>query len=62
MILVGWEDLIGGDWDYNDLIFGFTDLVAPTTLAAPVPEPTSTALLGAALLSFGIVRRRKRSA
>jgi len=30
MVLVGWEDLIGGDWDYNDLVFGLTNLVAAT--------------------------------
>jgi hypothetical protein len=35
---VGWEDRIGGDFDYNDLIFGFTD--SPFAFAGAVASGT----------------------
>jgi hypothetical protein len=46
---VGWEDRTNGDFDYNDLIFAFTDPVG-------VPEPSTLALFAfglAALAGFG---------
>jgi hypothetical protein len=57
VIFVGWEDLTGAqgsDFDYNDLIFAFTNL-APTA----APEPTTLALIGVGLMGLGFVRRRK---
>src|SRR5579859_3412077 len=44
---VGWEDRTGtqgSDFDYNDLIFAFTNLAPPT-----VPEPTTLAVIGIGL-------------
>ncbi len=52
--LVGFEDLpYGGDRDYNDLAFSFTNTVAP------VPLPASLPLLAAGLAGFAALRRRK---
>jgi hypothetical protein len=55
---VGFEDLWGGgDQDYNDLVFSFTNL--KTT--RDVPEPASLTLLGAGL-AFLASRMRRRNA
>jgi hypothetical protein len=51
-LIVGFEDLIDGDFDYNDLIVGISDVKA-------VPEPGTLALFGLGLLGFGMTRRSK---
>src|SRR5882757_6018161 len=38
---VGWEDRLYGDFDYNDLIFAFTDPPVVSADASSVPEPAS---------------------
>lgn len=58
--LVGFEDIYnGGDKDYNDITYSFSNLRATQT---SVPEPSSLALLSAGLLGVGIARRRNRKA
>lgn len=51
-LIVGFEDLLAGDFDYNDLIVGISDVKA-------VPEPSTIALLGLGMLGLGLARRRK---
>jgi len=51
------EDLLasqGGDFDYNDLIFGFLGIDAPS-----VPEPMTLSLLGVGLVALAAIRRRR---
>ncbi len=60
---VGFEDLYGGgDQDYDDLMFSFTN-VKGTNEPPPVPDSGATAMLCAgALLSLAVVRRASRRA
>ncbi len=58
---VGWEDrneAQNSDFDYNDLIFAFTNTT--TTPPVPTPEPATLSLLGAGILGFAAMRRRQR--
>jgi hypothetical protein len=60
---VGWEDHTYSDtqhdFDYNDLIFAFSN-TTPDRGPPGVPEPLTLSLLGAGLLgAFGLRRRRK---
>ena len=58
VVFMGWEDLTAGqgsDFDYNDLIFAFSNLAPPTT----VPEPGALMLLSLALVALGLVRGRR---
>ena len=53
---VAWEDrdaTNGSDFDYNDLVFAFSNT------SATVPEPLSLSLLGAGLLCLAGLRRKK---
>jgi len=51
-VVVAFEDLLAchSDWDFSDVVVGVTDV-------APVPEPTTIALLGLGSLAF--LRRRR---
>lgn len=61
---IGFEDLQannGSDWDYNDLIFAFSN-TSPNQNPG-VPEPLTLSLAGAGLLGvFGLRRLRKKKA
>jgi hypothetical protein len=60
---VGFEDLAGGgDEDYNDIEFVFTNTAAAPVQAAPalpeVPEPASISLFGLGMAALAMRRKR----
>jgi len=58
---VGFEDLLGGgDQDYDDLVFAFTNVAAAPSA---VPEPASWAMMlgGFSLVGAGLRSRRRRT-
>jgi len=59
---VGWEDLLGGgDRDYNDLIFEFSNTTnegTPEENPLATPEPSTMILFGSGLLGLGAWRIR----
>lgn len=59
---VAFEDLAkGGDFNYNDVSFLFTNVLinAPAKVSANVPEPGSLALLGLGIIGFAASRRKR---
>lgn len=54
-VVVAFEDVYGGDFDYNDLVVGVTDV-------APVPEPGTLGLIGLGLFAVGFAARRRKTA
>ncbi|MDH5428553.1 MAG: DUF4114 domain-containing protein [Nitrospirota bacterium] len=60
--LVSFEDLYGGgDKDYNDLMFSFSNTNSETKLVQN-PEPGTIILFGSGLLGLGAWRLRKKQA
>lgn len=61
---VGWEDILGGgDRDYNDLVFEFTNITTegnPEENPLATPEPSTMILFGSGLLGLGAWRLRKK--
>ena len=54
---IGFEDILGGgDLDYNDHEFSFTNILIRT----PIPEPGTYALMFAGLGVMGFIARRRR--
>jgi hypothetical protein len=54
-LVLAWEDMIGGDYDYQDAIFTLTALNPQ-----PVPEPASLGLFSLVCLGTALAARRRR--
>jgi hypothetical protein len=60
---VGFEDIYGGgDLDYNDLVFSFTNVRSVDQHDLPVPEPAELMLLGTGLALIAARMRRRFAA
>lgn len=57
--VLAFEDLIGGDYDYNDLLIELTPVAGRSQLS-PEPEPVSMAMFGAGFLGLAGFRLRQR--
>lgn len=68
-VLVGFEDILGGgDLDYNDLVFAFSNVIAEdtpgergggTTGSVTVDEPATLLLLGTGLMMLVVAMKRQ---
>jgi hypothetical protein len=52
--------IYGGGTAFDSSILNSTIVAPVSTIVAPIPEPSSLALLGAGLVAFGFIRRRHR--
>jgi hypothetical protein len=60
---VAFEDLPkGGDFNYNDESFVFTNVAINVPASTNVPEPGSLALLGLGIVGFAVTRRKGKKA
>ena len=60
--ILGFEDTLNGDLDYNDMVVGISDISAlgGVTTFNTVPEPMPLALMGLGLIGMAGVKRKKK--